>query len=94
MSTRFDVCSPRKRKDRDGNEKTWWVRVGAAFTNEKGTQVVLDALPLPDENGRCVLMLFEPKDGKPAGDKPAGVPDRKPGGGSSNWLDMDDDIPL
>jgi hypothetical protein len=90
MSSRFDVCVPRKRKGKDGEDKTFWVRVGAAFQNEKGTQIVLDALPLPDADGRCVLMLFEPKDRQDGG-KPAGVPDRAAGGSLS---DMDDDIPF
>ncbi|MFO0269593.1 MAG: hypothetical protein ACK53W_03510 [Gemmatimonadota bacterium] len=97
MSSRFDVCVPRKRKGKDGEDKTFWVRVGAAFQNEKGTQIVLDALPLPDADGRCVLMLFEPKerlDGG-GGDRPAGSSGGKPaGGGRGSFDDMDDNIPF
>lgn len=94
MADRFDVCSPRKRKGRDGEEKTFWVRVGAAFQNDKGMQIVLDALPLPDVDGRCVLMLFEPKTRGEA--EPAGVKDRAPGKstGGGSFDDMDDDIPF
>lgn len=94
MTSRFDVCSPRKRKDRDGNEKTFWVRVGAAFQNDKGMQIVLDALPLPDLEGRCVLMLFEPKTAGQS--EPKGTPDRAPGKstGGGSFDDMDDDIPF
>lgn len=95
MGKRFDVCSPRKRAGKDGVEgKTFWVRVGAAFDNDKGMQIVLDALPLPDPDGRCVLMLFEPKT---AGEKtPAGTPDRQAGKstGGGSFADMDDDIPF
>jgi hypothetical protein len=96
MSSRFDVCVPRKRKGKDGEEKTFWVRVGAAFQNEKGTQIILDALPLPDGEGRCVLMLFEPKEGGVArkeGEPPPGALGRAAGGGST-FADMDDDLPF
>lgn len=56
MSKRLDACTPRKNGDR-----TFWLKVGSAWQNEKGIQVVLDALPLPDAEGRCVINLFEPK---------------------------------
>ena len=94
MGKRWDVCSPRKRKSKDGEDKTFWVRVGAAFDNEKGMQIVLDALPLPEGDGRCVLMLFEPREA--GGGKPAGTPDREPGKstGGGSFADMDDDIPF
>jgi len=58
MSNRFDVCAPRKKKDGG----TFWVKCGTAWQNDKGIQVVFDALPLPDEEGRCVVNLFEPRD--------------------------------
>ena len=57
MSKRYDICSPRK-----GRDKTFWTRIGTAFENEKGIQLIFDALPLPDAEGRCVANLFEPKE--------------------------------
>lgn len=59
MTERMDVCAPRKR-----GEKTYWIRVGSAFPAKqgKGWNIVLDALPLPDAEGRCALSLFEPRD--------------------------------
>lgn len=56
--TRLDAMSPRKRGD-----KTFWTRVGSAWPNKNGVgyQIVLDALPLPDSDGRCVINLFAPK---------------------------------
>lgn len=57
MSTRFDICTPRNGKD----GKTYWTRIGTAWQNEKGTQLVFDALPIPDSEGRVVANLFEPK---------------------------------
>lgn len=53
---RWDICAPRKGKD-----KTYWTRIGTAFDGDKGIQLVFDALPLPDSEGRCVANLFEPK---------------------------------
>jgi hypothetical protein len=57
-NTRFDICSPRKGKD----DKTFWTRIGTAWQSDKGIQLVFDALPLPDAEGRCVANLFEPKE--------------------------------
>ena len=58
MSTRFDVCSPRPRKD----GKTFWHRVGTAWQNDKGINITFDSLPLPDEKGKVSVMLFEPRE--------------------------------
>ena len=57
MSKRYDICSPRQ-----GRDKTFWTRIGTAFENEKGIQLIFDALPLPDAEGRCVANLFEPRE--------------------------------
>lgn len=57
MAKRYDICTPRPGKD----DKTFWVRIGTAWENDKGIQLVFDALPLPDREGRCVASLFEPK---------------------------------
>ena len=87
MSTRFDICTPRKGKD----DKTFWTRIGTAWQNEKGIQLVFDALPLPDAEGRCVANLFEPKprDGAQQQRKPADN-----GGWVGQAPDLDDDIPF
>lgn len=57
MAKRYDICAPRKGKD----DKTFWHRIGTAWEGDKGIQLVFDALPLPDSEGRCVANLFEPK---------------------------------
>lgn len=62
MSKRYDICSPRK-----GRDKTYWTRIGTAFESEKGIQLIFDSLPLPDNEGRCVANLFEPRDSSGAG---------------------------
>jgi hypothetical protein len=58
MTTRWDVSSPRKRKDGG----TFWIRVGTAWQGEKGINITFDALPLPDETGRVSVSLFEPRE--------------------------------
>jgi hypothetical protein len=85
MNTRFDICTPRKSKD----GKTFWTKIGTAWQSDKGTQLVFDALPLPDSEGRCVANLFEPK--------PRDGGQRVPDGGRGSPPprdDLDDDIPF
>jgi len=64
MPDRYDAMVARKRGD-----KTYWCRIGAAFPNKNGPgfTVLLDALPIPDADGRCAVSLFPPreKDNKP-----------------------------
>lgn len=56
--TRYDILSPRK----DRNDKTRWHKVGAAFPRDKGGfSLVFDSLPLPDNEGRVSLMMWEAK---------------------------------
>jgi hypothetical protein len=57
MAKRYDIMAPRK-----GRDKTFWTRIGTAFEGDKGIQLIFDALPLPDAEGRCVANLFEPRD--------------------------------
>ena len=76
---RFDLISPRPRKD----GKTFWLRVGTAFSRDKGGfSLVFDALPLPDAEGRVTVLMTEPKDQEPRQEVPRGG---KP--------DIDDEIP-
>ena len=57
MTQRWDVKSPRKRKD-----KTYWQRVGTMFADDKGGfSIEFDSLPLPDEEGRVRCKAWEPK---------------------------------
>ena len=57
MAKRYDIMAPRK-----GRDKTFWTRIGTAFEGDKGIQLIFDALPLPDAEGRCVANLFEPRE--------------------------------
>lgn len=67
MAYMGDVCTGRKYKDAQGQEKTKYTRIGAWFENDQGQlSVKLDALPMPDQNGECWLKLFvpQPQDGQ------------------------------
>jgi hypothetical protein len=79
MATRFDICTPRKGRD----EKTYWTRIGTAFQGDKGIQLIFDALPIADSEGRVVANLFEPKPRE-------GSPQRQP----ATAGDLDDDVPF
>lgn len=89
MSKRFDVCSPRPRKDSD---KPYWHRVGTAFEGEKGMNLVFDSLPLPDKEGRVSVFLFEQKEKTGKADHQNERPKRQSGGMSERA--MDDEIPF
>jgi hypothetical protein len=58
MSNRKDIMTPRAKKDGG----TYWVKIGTAWEGPKGIQLVFDALPLPDSEGRVVANLFEPRE--------------------------------
>lgn len=85
MATRFDICAPRPKKDGG----TYWAKIGTAWQGDKGIQLVFDALPLPDAEGRCVANLFEPRDdrAKSAGNDRAQARER------SFAADLDDELP-
>lgn len=88
MATRRDICVPRKKSDGG----TYWVKIGTEWTNEKGSSLVFDALPIPDAEGRCVAMLFEPRDNN---DNPRGrsaAADRQQASNRSNGGGFGDDI--
>jgi hypothetical protein len=48
---------------REGQDD-YWLPIGAAFAHEKGDgyNVVLQALPIPDRDGVCKIVLRPPKD--------------------------------
>lgn len=89
MATRYDIMVPRKGRD----DKTYWSKIGTAWFNDNGgKQLVFDALPLPDAEGRCVANLFEPRDdrAKSAGNDRAQARDRS----APPVDDLDDSIPF
>jgi hypothetical protein len=64
MSTRYEIKSWRK----SANDKAYTVRLGSAWTDQKGVlRLAFDALPLPDEQGRVACFLEEPRERTEAG---------------------------
>ena len=59
MSRRMTIATPRKGKE----GKTFWTNIGNAWFSDNGQiQLVFDALPIPDDQGRVVANLFEPRE--------------------------------
>jgi hypothetical protein len=59
MSTRYEIKAWRK----SANDKAYTVRLGSAWTDQKGVlRLAFDALPLPDEQGRVSCFLEEPRE--------------------------------
>jgi hypothetical protein len=84
MTKRYDVCSPRQRKD----DKVYWHRVGTAFEGEKGIGIEFDSLPMPDKEGRVSVRLFEAKPKEQTADSAPPRTARK------SSAEMDDEIPF
>jgi hypothetical protein len=74
VTTRFDICTPRKGRD----DKTYWTRIGTAFQGDKGIQLIFDALPIADSEGRVVANLFEPREKTTTARQTADLDDQVP----------------
>ena len=100
---KWNVSTPRKY----GEDKTFWVNIGSAWENDGNGKhfatISLDALPLPDAEGKVRIFLF-PKDDDERNTRRGG-PDRaygetrteRSGGGRKPKVkhnDDDDEIPF
>ena len=86
MAKRYDISTPRPKKDGG----SYWVKIGSAWEGDKGIQLVFDALPIPDSEGRCVANLFEPRQREQSAQN-----DRQDAGQrSGGWDDDGDRIPF
>jgi hypothetical protein len=86
MANRLDAVTPVEYES-GGEKKTRWVRIGVAFSRDKGGyDVRLDAVPV---NGR--IMLMEPRNENRGGGGGGGGGQRSGGGGGGG---PDDDIPF
>lgn len=95
MAERLDALTVREYTDRDGNKKSSWTRIGAAFpTRDGGYSITLDALPLPTMGERGLetrIILKVPQD------RSERQPQRNGGsetGSYGNLRDLDDEIPF
>ena len=96
MAQRYQLVSPRPK--RDGG--TYWHNVGSAFAKDNGSfSLVFDSLPIPDKDGRVMVLMSEARDRNDGGQQRQsggyGQQSSAPGGGSYG-RDMPDssDIPF
>lgn len=90
MSTRYDVITGRKARD----GKTYWTKIGSMFPSERGGfQIVFDALPLTDAEGRCSALVVEPRD-RDAAPSPAKQDYASAKNAPGKAAQLDDDIPF
>lgn len=107
MAERLDALVARKYTDRDGNEKTQWTKIGAAFpTQAGGYSVTLEALPLPTMGDRgletrILLMVPKPRDDQRSQSGSSQQAQRRQqsygeqsGGSYGGGRDLDDEIPF
>lgn len=98
MAQRYQLVSPRPKKDGG----TFWHPVGTAWAKDNGSfSLVFDSLPIPDKDGRVMVLMSEPlpKDGQQRQDSgnryQSGYDAQKPQGGAQAGggynLDMPDD---
>lgn len=82
MTTRFDICSGRPKKDGG----TYRIRVGSMMKDREGDgySIKLDAIPLPNEKGEVWIKAFVPREqheqraARKAGGGERGLDDRIP----------------
>ena len=57
MAQRYQLVSPRPKKDGG----THWHPIGSAWAKENGSfSLVFDSLPIPDKDGRVMVLMSEP----------------------------------
>lgn len=94
MSERLDAMVARDYTDRDGNKKTQWTKIGAAWPRKDGGwAITLEALPLPSMGERGLetrVMLMPPKrDRAPADTHPNQFRTEQ-----APYEDLDSDLPF
>ena len=92
MADRFNLISPRPRKD----GKTHWHTIGSAFPRDKGGfSLIFDSLPLPDAEGRCTVLMTEPlQDDGPRQSSRAQAADRAQRPPAQRHAMDDDEVPF
>ena len=89
MSTRYEIKAWRK----SANDKAYTVRLGSAWTDQKGVlRLAFDALPLPDEQGRVSCFLEEPRERAEAGTQ--GFARQMAPGGAGKPALLNDEVPF
>jgi hypothetical protein len=63
MANRYDVLSVSKYVDRNGEEKSFFTKIGTMFPNKNGNSFSMEllALPISDKEGKVRLYIKEPE---------------------------------
>lgn len=86
MPKRFDVVAPKKTTDRDGNEKTYWNKIGVMWQDGDKMRLNLDLVPVGWDG---FALISEPKE-----KESPGKPQSRSSGGRPSNDDMPDDVPF
>lgn len=63
MANRYDVLTVSKYLDRDGNEKSFFTKIGTMFPNKNSVSFSMElvALPISDKEGKVRLYIKAPE---------------------------------
>lgn len=63
MANRYDALTVSKYVDRNGDEKSFFTKIGTMFQSKNGDSYSLEliALPIPDKEGKVRLFLKQPE---------------------------------
>ena len=63
MANRYDALTVSKYVDRNGDEKSFFTKIGTMFQSKSGDTYSLEliALPIPDKEGKVRLFLKQPE---------------------------------
>ena len=56
-----DVCYPRSYVDRNGDDKTNWIRIGTAFEKDGRCNIEIYSIPVGLTDGKLKVSLFDKK---------------------------------
>lgn len=98
MAQRYQLVCPRPK--RDGG--TYWHNVGSAFAKDNGSfSLIFDSLPIPDKDGRVMVLMSEARDRNDGGQpRQSGGYGQQSNGGQSqggsygSHPPLDDSIPF
>jgi len=95
MASRYDALTVSKYIDRNGDEKSFFTKIGTMFQNKNGETYSLEliALPIPDKEGKVRLFLKQPEAREGAQQVSRSGP-RTASNQSASNADVDDSIPF
>ena len=56
-----DVCYPRKYKDKNGEDKTNWIKIGTSFERDGKQNIEIYTIPVNNSDGKIQVSCFERK---------------------------------